>query len=135
VRHAFGLWTGFGRLPLDVRLERLEAARGRPHYWPVMRETAARCSLEGDVVIWASPADGDAHGSQYMVQRSSYLLYPRKVAFAHRLEQLAELRQHRRFSALIAYGVDPPPDVKTSVVYSPAEDYGVVCAPFVELNR
>jgi hypothetical protein len=134
-RQVLNLWTGFGRLPLDVRLERLEAARGRPHFWPLMRETAARCGSEGDVVVWASPGAEGAHPTDYMLQRSSYLLYPSKVFFAHQPEQLTELRRHGPVSALIAYGAQPPTGVTGNIDYSPARGFGVVCAPFADARR
>jgi hypothetical protein len=129
VRHAMELWNALGQLPPDALLDRLEASRDRPHLSPLMRE-AARCGGRSNVLVWASPAYGDAAPpSQYMFQRSSYLLYPKKVFFAQRSEQLAELRREGPFSALIAYGAQPPEGVGGVVAYKDAPDFFVLCAP------
>jgi hypothetical protein len=131
-RQVLELWNGFGRYPLDERLERLEAAIGRPHFWPLIRETTARCGTQGNVVVWASSGNADFQPGGYLFQRSVYLLYPSKVFVAHEPEVLTKLLRQEPASALIVYGIQPPPGVGGSVSYSSARDFGVVCAPVAD---
>jgi hypothetical protein len=118
------------------RLAYLERQAGRPQFAALIRlirHVEAACPDGQDVLIWtaADPADGG-----YLVQRSWYLLFPRKVHVVQSPDVLqALLTRDAPVGALIGYGVPVPSTVSGEQAYRESGDLFGVCQPVLAVAQ
>jgi hypothetical protein len=129
-------WRELAPLLRWERIAYLERLAGRPQFAaliPHIRHVETACPAGQDALIWtaADPADGG-----YLVQRSRYLLFPRKVHVVQTPEVLqALLTRDAPVGALIGYGVPVPSTVSGEQAYTESGDVFAVCQPVLAVAQ